>query len=93
MEKILEAMNHCHSRCLYHGFLRPGNILTEKKSNFEDIRVINFPLSLGFENNTKLDEKFQFPYFMAPELFDNKYGTEEADCWSCGAIILIEQGK
>ena len=30
MQKVLEAIDHAHSNCLYHGFLRPGNILTEK---------------------------------------------------------------
>ena len=82
-------MNHCHSNKLYHGFLRPGNILTEKKSNFEDMRIINFPLSLGYEHNTHLNEKFQFPYFMAPELFEDKHAGQAADCWSCGAIIYF----
>ena len=51
MQRVLEAIDHAHSNCLYHGFLRPGNILTEKSSDFSDIRIINFPLGLGFENN------------------------------------------
>jgi len=26
---------------------------------------------------------------MAPELFENKHADEDADCWSCGAIIYF----
>ena len=57
----MRAMQHAHKNKIFHGYLRPGNILVERGSNYEDMRIINFPLGLSFSNNEALDEKFQFP--------------------------------
>lgn len=54
----MTAMKHAHKSGIYHGYLRPGNILVERGTNFKSMRIINFPLGLGFENNSALDEKF-----------------------------------
>ena len=51
-------MKHAHKNGIYHGYLRPGNVLVEKGSNYEDMRIINFPLGVGFEGNQALDEKY-----------------------------------
>ena len=92
---ILASIEYCHENCLYHGFLRPENILVDKDSEFQDIRIVNFPGSLTFNGNINLNEKFQFPHFFAPEMLANKMNPEEkSDCWSVGAIIfLLLSGK
>ena len=89
MKYILQAFKNCHKHGLIHRFLRPENILV-RCSDFSDIRIINFPISLGFEGNKYLNEKFHYPHFIAPEVFDpNNPPTEKSDVWSCGAIIYF----
>ena len=61
MGTIMKAMQHAHKNNMYHGYLRPGNILVERGSNFDDMRIINFPLGIAFQGNTQLNETFQFP--------------------------------
>ena len=89
-KEILESMNYCHENSLYHGFLRPDNILVTKNSDFTDIRIINFPCSLTYDENIQLNEKFQSPHFLAPEMLSKKGSVvEKSDGWSCGAIIYL----
>jgi len=89
MASIMRAMQHAHKNSIYHGYLRPGNVLVARGSDYQDLRIINFPLGMCFENNERLNEKFKFPYFMAPELFKDKLPTASCDCWSIGAMIFF----
>ena len=58
--------------------------------DFSDIRIINFPISLNYDGNKNLNEKFNYPSFMAPEIFDpHIVDDEKSDSWSCGAIIYF----
>lgn len=78
-----------------HRHLRPENILLAKGLDYSDIRIINFPITLDWDNNNFLNEKFESPYFLAPEMFTvtNK-PNEKSDSWSCGAILyLLISGK
>ena len=44
----------------------------------------------GFDDNKNLNEKFESPYFLAPEMFDKKAkASEKTDGWSCGVIIYL----
>lgn len=90
MGRILGVMGFCHENKLVHRHLRPENILLKKHEELSDIRVINFPITLGWDDNKKLNEKFESPYFLAPEMFDKKQkANEKSDGWSCGAIIYL----
>ena len=90
MKHILTALSICHKHGLTHRFLRPENILIGKGSDFSDIRIINFPITVGYEGNISLNEKFHYPHFMAPEIFDpNGALNKKSDVWSCGAIIYF----
>lgn len=93
MKIVLEALSYCHSNNLVHGNLRPENILLGKNQDFSDVRIINFQGSLKFEGNKSLNEKFESPYFMAPEAVCGKV-EEKSDGWGCGAIVyLLLTGK
>jgi len=64
--------------------------LLAKNADFSDLRVINFPISLTFDENKSLNEKWSAPHFFAPEIFNKKSPpNEKADGWSCGAIIYL----
>ena len=83
-------MKTCHANDVVHGFLRPENIIVGRGTEFSDVRIINFPLSVGYEGNTRLNEKYHYPHFLAPEIFGEESKiTEKCDAWSCGALMYF----
>ena len=88
-------MSFAHAHELCHTNLKPENILLARHADWSELRIINFPISVGFDSNKNLNEKWQAPHFLAPELFDPKAKlNEKSDGWSCGAIVyLLLSGK
>jgi calcium-dependent protein kinase len=65
-------MSFAHAQDLCHTNLKPENILLARHADWSELRIINFPISVGFDDNKNLNEKWQAPHFLAPELFDPK---------------------
>jgi len=88
-------MSFAHANSLCHTNLKPENVILARHADWSDLRIINFPISVGFDHNKSLNEKWQAPHFLAPELFDSKQTPDEkSDGWSCGAIVhLLLSGK
>ena len=41
-----------------------------------------------FDPNTKMQQKYGTPYYIAPEVLNNSY-DEKCDLWSIGVILYI----
>lgn len=52
------------------------------------ITIIDFGTSGIFDRNEKMCQKFGTPYYIAPEVLENKY-DEKCDLWSIGVILYI----
>ena len=52
------------------------------------ITIIDFGTSGIFDPSQKMNQKFGTPYYIAPEVLDNKY-DEKCDLWSIGVILYI----
>ena len=58
--------------------------------NIQDpkITIIDFGTSDLFDKNKKMQKRFGTPYYIAPEVINNKY-DEKCDLWSIGVIFYI----
>ena len=86
--QIAKAIDYCHHLGVFHGDIKPDNILL---TNDNSIKLIDFGLSKFF---TSLDDQFTIkqiggtPGYRAPEILENDYITPRADIWSYGITIF-----
>lgn len=85
--KIISAIVHCHSLGIVHRDLKPENILFENKSQFSDIKIIDFGLSRKYLNEEDLHSVVGSPFYVAPEVLDGVY-DEKCDVWSIGILAF-----
>ena len=71
-----------------HRDLKPENILMNRDLDDPKITIIDFGTSGFFDPEKKMDQKFGTPYYIAPEVLNNKY-DEKCDLWSVGVILYI----
>lgn len=85
--QLIDAVNYCHSRNVYHRDLKPQNLLLDEKGN---LKVSDFGLSVLHQTDAVLSTTCGSPNYVAPEVIvrQNYYGAA-ADIWSCG-IVLFE---
>lgn len=92
MKQLLSAIMFCHKNGIIHRDLKPENILiesySEKDKDLFNIQVIDFGTGEIFRDNTMLKKQIGTPYYIAPEVLNNKY-NEKCDLWSCGVIMYI----
>lgn len=74
-------MNICHRD------LKPENILF-KSSQSDQIKIIDFGLSKQLKKGEIMEKKLGTPYYLAPEVLEEKYG-KEVDLWSIGVITFV----
>jgi serine/threonine protein kinase len=93
--QILLAVAYCHSRNITHRDLKPENILFMSKANEDQIKLIDFGVSVTFSKGTTLSDRqgtvrkrLKKVYYIAPEVLQKCY-NEKCDVWSCGVILFI----
>ena len=82
--QMIYAVEYLHSNKICHHDLKPQNILIDSENN---IRIIDFGLSVNFEDKEEMNKNYGSPRFAAPELFQGKIHTEKVDIWSLGVIL------
>ncbi|KAL9339403.1 hypothetical protein Peur_068418 [Populus x canadensis] len=84
--QLIEAVDYCHNRGVYHRDLKPENLLLDGKGN---LKVSDFGLSALQKTASLLTTTCGSPFYIAPELIENKgYEGAAADVWSCGVILF-----
>ena len=87
MKQLLSAVNYVHTNSIVHRDLKPENILLDtKKQNI--IKIIDWGTARFYEKNKKMNRISGTPYYIAPEVLNEKY-DEKCDVWSCGVIMYI----
>lgn len=92
---IMQALNYCHSNGICHRDLKPENFLFLTKADDSPIKVIDFGLSILFDETKKtgsakvsMKTKAGTPYYISPEVLAGSY-DQSCDIWSAGVILYI----
>lgn len=88
MRQLLSCINYCHARKIVHRDIKPENILMESNKDFNQIKIIDFGISVVIEPDEFIEDSIGTPYYIAPEVWKKKY-DEKCDEWSCGVIMYI----
>ncbi|BAT03298.1 CBL-interacting protein kinase 3 [Oryza sativa Japonica Group] len=89
-QQLINAVDYCHSRGVYHRDLKLENLLLDTAGN---IKVSDFGLS-AISEQVKADGLLHTtcgtPNYVAPEVIEDKgYDGALADLWSCGVILFV----
>lgn len=90
IKQVLGCINYCHQNNIVHRDLKPENILLEQNKEFDQIKIIDFGTSLVYDpgSSSKLSEKLGTPYYIAPEVLGESYGSK-CDIWGIGVITYV----
>ncbi|KAK1677798.1 hypothetical protein QYE76_038646 [Lolium multiflorum] len=89
-QQLINAVDYCHSRGVYHRDLKIENLLLDTAGN---LKVSDFGLS-AISEQVKADGLLHTtcgtPNYVAPEVLEDKgYDGALADLWSCGVILFV----
>ncbi|GMH16634.1 hypothetical protein Nepgr_018475 [Nepenthes gracilis] len=85
-QQLIDAIEYCHCRGVYHRDLKPQNLLLDSKGN---IKISDFGLSALRKPGSLLSTACGSPSYVAPELLRNRgYEGAAADVWACGVILF-----
>ncbi|KAA8543673.1 hypothetical protein F0562_021581 [Nyssa sinensis] len=89
-QQLINAVDFCHSRGVYHRDLKLENLLLDENEN---LKVSDFGLSALAESKRQdglLHTTCGTPAYVAPEVINRKgYDGAKADIWSCGVILFV----
>ncbi|CAN6200340.1 unnamed protein product [Urochloa humidicola] len=89
-QQLINAVDYCHSRGVYHRDLKLENLLLDINGN---LKISDFGLSAisdQVKNDGLLHTTCGTPNYVAPEVIDDKgYDGALADLWSCGVILFV----
>ena len=84
MKQLLHAVNYMHQKQYVHRDLKPENLLIDGTDG--SIKLIDFGISIKLEPGKSLSNRMGTPYYIAPEVINDKY-DQKYDIWSCGVIL------
>jgi serine/threonine protein kinase len=91
LKQVIIGISYCHSEKIVHRDLKPENIMIEKVPGKEGenlkVRIVDFGFAKCFDN--QLSDVLGTPYFIAPEVIENKPYNEKCDIWSFGVIAYF----
>ncbi|WP_235905423.1 serine/threonine-protein kinase [Tautonia marina] len=80
--RVADAMAHMHRRGVYHGDLKPGNLMISKSG---EVKVIDFGTAwIRGEDKARVQGT---PYYMAPEQASDRIVDEKTDLYNFGATM------
>lgn len=85
---MLSSINYCHKNNIVHRDYKPENILLEATKDFNQIKIIDFGISVVVPPDEAITEAIGTPYYIAPEVWKKHY-NRECDVWACGVIMYI----
>lgn len=99
--QILSAVNYLHSENVFHGDIKPENIMIDNynkakinNKNIEtnlfnfDIKLIDFGTSKMFNKPKVFSNLVGTVYYVAPEVILGGY-HKQCDIWSCGVVLYV----
>lgn len=88
MKQLFSALEYLHSKSISHRDIKPENFLLFKQNDLTCIKMIDFGLSKDFSGQETMHTMSGSPYYIAPEVFMQKYNMK-IDIWSMGVVLYI----
>uniref|UniRef100_A0A7S3CK80 Protein kinase domain containing protein n=1 Tax=Strombidium rassoulzadegani TaxID=1082188 RepID=A0A7S3CK80_9SPIT len=88
MKQIFSALQYLHSNKISHRDIKPENFMLYQKEDLTCIKMIDFGLSKDFSQQGTMSTMSGSPYYIAPEVFLQKY-NQQIDIWSMGVVLYI----
>ena len=83
--QICLALKHIHEKKIIHRDLKSGNIFLMKSGL---VKIGDFGISKGFERTMdKARTMVGTPYYLSPEILENKPYDSKTDIWSLGVLL------
>ena len=83
--QICLALKHIHEKKIIHRDLKSGNVFLMKSGL---VKLGDFGISKGFEKTMeKARTMVGTPYYLSPEILDNKPYDAKSDIWSLGVLL------
>ena len=83
MNKLMKALNYCHSNNIMHRDIKPQNIVIGDDGEY---KLVDFGFAKVQQQPREKLETLGTPYYLAPEVIGGFYG-KECDIWSMGVVI------
>ncbi|KAM0037941.1 putative protein kinase CAMK-CAMKL-CHK1 family [Helianthus debilis subsp. tardiflorus] len=88
-QQLINAVDYCHSRGIYHRDLKPKNLLLDASGNLKVTDFVSSALAQQVGADGLLHTKCGTTNYVSPEvLSDRGYDGAAADLWSCGVILF-----
>ena len=88
MKQLFSALDYLHSKRISHRDIKPENFMLCKADDLSCVKMIDFGLSKDFSEQNTMHTMSGSPYYIAPEVFLQKY-TQKIDIWSMGVVLYI----
>ena len=89
MKQIAEGIKYLHQYGIIHRDLKPENISITRQNNFDEIKIMDFGLSIILATTEKMVNCSGTLKYMAPEILNGKPHNKEIDIWSIGVIMYV----
>lgn len=88
VKAILLGVRHLHRNNYVHRDLKPTNVVIKDIDNLEDIKIVDFGLTITFQTRQGIDETCGTLLYQAPEQMEGgqSYG-KAVDIWAIGFIM------
>ena len=80
INQTLDGLNYLHKKKIIHRDIKPENIIINRNV----IKIIDYDFLIY---NNKAKGKAGTPYYLAPEIYLQKYYDHRVDIWSLGILI------
>ena len=83
--QICLALKHIHDKKIIHRDLKSGNVFLMKSGL---VKLGDFGIAKGFQNTMdKAKTMVGTPYYLSPEILENKPYDAKSDIWSLGVLL------
>ena len=83
--QICLALKHIHEKKIIHRDLKSGNVFLMKNGL---VKLGDFGIAKGFQNTMdKAKTMVGTPYYLSPEILENKPYDSKSDIWSLGVLL------